>query len=194
MVSGISGPAEVRAVSGDVTLVGLSGQVRAETVTGAIEAQSVSGGLRVRSVSGEITVVDGPGAGVKAESVSGDMVLDLDPAGRPAEINVTSVSGKVAIRLPHPADARVDANTAGGAVSTAFEDLRVSGQFGAKRITGTLGAGTGTLKATTLSGSIALLRRPEPAPGDTPATPDAAPAPDPGLGSGLDSDLDKKVL
>lgn len=32
--------------------------------------------------------------------------------------------------------------------------------MGAKKITGTLGAGTGKLKATTVSGSIALLRRP----------------------------------
>ncbi|MCB5169160.1 DUF4097 domain-containing protein [Streptomyces bambusae] len=177
VVSGITGPADVLAVNGDVTLVGLAGPVRANTVTGAIDAQSVTGGLQVRSVSGAITVVDGADS-VRAESVSGDLVLDLDPAGRPAEICVTSVSGEVAIRLPHPADARVDANTAGGTVTNAFDDLRVSGRFGAKRITGTLGAGTGSLKATTLSGAIALLRRPDTEPG-SPADPLA---------------LDKKVL
>jgi hypothetical protein len=54
----------------------------------------------------------------------------------------------------------VEANTASGTVSSAFEDLRVTGQWGAKRITGRLGAGNGRLKATTVSGSIALLRRP----------------------------------
>ena len=54
----------------------------------------------------------------------------------------------------------MEANTASGSVSNAFEDLRVSGQWGAKRITGRLGAGSGSLKATTVSGSIALLRRP----------------------------------
>ncbi|CAM5660465.1 hypothetical protein STENM327S_05050 [Streptomyces tendae] len=36
----------------------------------------------------------------------------------------------------------------------------MGGQWGAKRITGRLGAGNGRLKATTVSGSIALLRRP----------------------------------
>jgi hypothetical protein len=87
--------------------------------------------------------------------------LDIDPAaaGRPVDIALNSVSGQVAIRLPDPADARVEANTATGGISNAFQDLRVSGQLGAKRITGTLGAGTGTLRATTVSGSIALLRR-----------------------------------
>ncbi|WP_069170773.1 DUF4097 family beta strand repeat-containing protein [Streptomyces griseus] len=160
VVSGIRGRAELRGITGDTTLVGLTGAVRAETVSGSLEAQGVIGDLRFQSVSGDLTVVDGAGTSVRAESVTGDMVLDLDTSDRPTDIRLTTVSGEVAIRLPHPADARVEANTASGAVSNAFEALRVSGQWGAKKITGTLGAGTGKLKATTVSGSIALLRRP----------------------------------
>ncbi|MER6999636.1 hypothetical protein [Streptomyces sp. NPDC000410] len=158
VVSGIRGRTDVRGVSGDTTLVGLSGTVHAETVSGSLEAQSLTGDLRFDSVSGDLTVIEGAGSSVRAESVSGAMVIDLD--GTPTDIRVTSVSGEVAIRLPHPADARVEANTTTGVVSNAFEDLRVRGQWGAKKITGTLGTGNGTLKATTVSGSIALLRRP----------------------------------
>lgn len=160
VVSGIQGPTSVRGISGETTLVSVSGTVRADTVSGDLEAQSVTGDLRYNSVSGDLTVIDGAGSSVRADSVSGDMVVDIDQAGKPTEIRLNSVSGEIAIRLPHPADARVEANTASGTVSNAFEDLRVSGQWGAKKITGTLGAGTGTLKATTVSGSIALLRRP----------------------------------
>ncbi|MFI1185117.1 DUF4097 family beta strand repeat-containing protein [Streptomyces californicus] len=160
VVSGVAGRTEVRGVHGDATLVGLTGAVRGESVSGSLEAQSVTGDLRFHSVSGDLTVVDGAGASVRAESVSGEMVLDVDPSGQPTDIRLTSVSGGIAIRLPHPADAKVEANTASGRVSNAFEDLRVSGQWGTKKITGTLGAGTGTLRATTLTGSIALLRRP----------------------------------
>ncbi|MGW1104994.1 DUF4097 family beta strand repeat-containing protein [Streptomyces sp. NPDC002540] len=160
VVSGIRGRTDVRGVTGDTTLVGLAGQVRAETVSGSVEAQSVTGELRFQTVSGDLTVVEGAGTSVRAESVSGNMVLDLDPSGKPTDVRLTTVSGEVAIRLPHPADATVEANTASGAVSNGFEDLRVSGQWGAKKITGTLGAGTGKLRATTVSGSIALLRRP----------------------------------
>ncbi|MFF9977280.1 DUF4097 family beta strand repeat-containing protein [Streptomyces erythrochromogenes] len=181
-VSGISAETDVKGVSGDATLVGLSGRVKAHTVSGSVEAQSVTGDLGFHSVSGGLTVVDGAGVSVRADSVSGDMLIDLDPgpdAERPVDIALNSVSGQVAIRLPHPADARVEANTATGGVSNAFEDLRVSGQLGAKRITGTLGSGAGTLRATTVSGGIALLRRPQ-------ADPDPdAPAP---------LALDKKVL
>ncbi|MFE5090192.1 DUF4097 domain-containing protein [Streptomyces sp. NPDC056638] len=160
VVSGIRGRTDVRGVSGDTTLVGLAGPVRTETVSGGVEAQSVTGDLRFQTVSGDLTVVEGAGASVRADSVSGNMVLDLDPTGKPTDIRLATVSGEVAIRLPHPADATVEANTASGAVSNGFEDLRVSGQWGAKKITGTLGAGTGKLRATTVSGSIALLRRP----------------------------------
>ncbi|MCY0946366.1 MULTISPECIES: DUF4097 family beta strand repeat-containing protein [Streptomyces] len=177
-VSGISGGTDVNGVSGDATLVGLSGRVKTHTVSGSVEAQSVTGDLGFHSVSGGLTVVDGAGVSVRADSVSGDMLIDLDldpAAARPVDIALNSVSGQVAIRLPHPADARVEANTATGGVSNAFEDLRVSGQLGTKRITGTLGAGTGTLRATTVSGGIALLRRPQ-ADADAPLT------------------LDKKVL
>ncbi|MEU3651646.1 hypothetical protein AB0E67_02160 [Streptomyces sp. NPDC032161] len=162
VVSGIDGRTEVRGVSGDTTLVGLSGPIRAETVSGNVEAQSVTGELRFHTVSGDLTVVEGAGTSVRADSVNGNMVLDLDPSGRPTDVRLTTVSGEIAIRLPHPADATVEANTASGTVSNGFEDLRVSGQWGAKKITGTLGAGTGKLRATTVSGSIALLRRPAP--------------------------------
>lgn len=160
VVSGIDGSTEVKGVTGDTTLVGLTGPVRADTVAGSVEAQGITGDLRFNSVSGDLTVFEGAGSSVRADSVSGSMIVDLDPAGAPTDIGLTSVSGEIAIRLPHPTDADVEANTASGAVSNAFEDLRVSGQWGAKRITGRLGSGSGKLKATTVSGSIALLRRP----------------------------------
>ncbi|MEV5881557.1 DUF4097 family beta strand repeat-containing protein [Streptomyces sp. NPDC052020] len=159
VISGIQGRAEVRGVSGDTALVGLAGPVRADTVSGNLEAQALTGELRFHSVSGDLTVVEA-GSAVRADSVSGSMILDLDPSSRPTDVALTSVSGEIAIRLPHPADAEVEANTAGGAVSSAFEDLRVTGQWGTKRVTGRLGAGNGRLRATTVTGSIALLRRP----------------------------------
>ncbi|MYX29216.1 DUF4097 family beta strand repeat protein [Streptomyces sp. SID8381] len=190
VVSGIDGRTEVRGVTGDTTLVGVTGPVRADTVSGSVEAQALSGDLSFHSVSGDLTVVEGAGSSVRGDSVSGSMIIDIDPASRPTDISLTNVSGEIAIRLPHPADTRVEANTASGSVSNAFEDLRVNGQWGAKRITGRLGTGQGRLKATTVSGSIALLRRPQAAddfgdsaPGGT--GPADAPA---------DGTTDKKVL
>ncbi|MFC6061128.1 DUF4097 family beta strand repeat-containing protein [Streptomyces ochraceiscleroticus] len=171
VLSGISGRTELRGVSGDATLARLTGPVRAETVTGRVEAQAVTGDLRFHSVSGDLTIIDGGGSSVHAESVTGDMVVDLDPAAEGTDVRLTTVSGEVAIRLPDPADTEVEASTTSGAVSNAFDDLRVGGQWGAKTLAGRLGAGTGRLKVTTVSGSLALLRRPrsEDAPADPPA-------------------------
>ncbi|MGW6459813.1 DUF4097 family beta strand repeat-containing protein [Streptomyces sp. NPDC055078] len=188
VISGIRGSTSVHSVSGDTTLVRLSGTVRAESVSGHLEAQSVSGELRHNSVSGDLTVIECSGGYVRAESVSGDMLIDLAPldgAPRPTDIKLTTVSGDLAVRVPHPLDAKVDANTTSGAVSNAFDDLRVSGQWGAKKIAGTLGSGAGTLRATTVSGSIALLRRP---PDDLDTDLDAGLDTDPD--AGLDTDPD----
>ncbi|MFE2536463.1 DUF4097 domain-containing protein [Streptomyces sp. NPDC059371] len=184
VVSGTDGRVQVKGVTGDTTLVRVSGPVRVETVSGNLEAQAVTGDLHFNSVSGDLTVVEGSGTSVRAESVSGSMIVDLDATGSPTDVRLSNVSGEIAIRLPHPADAEVEANTASGSVSSAFEDLRVNGQWGAKKITGRLGAGNGRLRAMTVSGSIALLRRPPtedepyedvPAPRDTarPTGPDA---------------------
>ncbi|MFZ3568223.1 DUF4097 family beta strand repeat-containing protein [Streptomyces sp. BH097] len=204
VVSGTEGVTDVKGVTGDTTLVGVTGPVRTSTVSGGVEAQAVTGDLRFNSVSGDLTVVDGSGSFVKADTVSGSMIVDLDPAG-PTDVSLTSVSGEIAIRIPHPADTEVEANTASGAVSNAFEDLRVAGAWGAHKITGRLGAGTGKLKATTVSGSIALLRRPPsegppaeeaphaPEPSDTPEPQDAGPADLDGPANTAGPD-DKKVL
>jgi hypothetical protein len=192
VVSGIEGRTEIRGINGDTTLVGLSGPVHANTVAGSVEAQNMRGDFSFKSVSGDLTVVDGAGSSVQADSVSGSMIVDLAPAGtrpggRPPQVKLASVSGEIAVRLPHPADTEVEAKTSSGVLSSSFEDLRVDSRL-ATKITGRLGAGQGKLKASTVSGSISLLRRPsydEPDPG-VPATP---------VGSAPDgSPIGKKVL
>lgn len=181
VVSGLVGRTEVKGVSGDTTLVGLSGPMRVTTLSGNVEAQAVAGDLRLSSASGDLTVIEGSCPTVKADSVSGSIILDLNPTNSPTDIGLTSVSGEIAIRLPHPANADVEANTTSGTISNAFDDLRISGPWGAHKITGRLGEGKGRLRATTVSGSIALLRRPpsEDEPWDAPPapTPNSATAP-----------------
>ncbi|MGW8380150.1 hypothetical protein [Streptomyces sp. ODS28] len=159
VVSGIAGRTEVRGVWGGTTLVGLTGAVRADTVSGDVETQGLAGGMRFNSVSGGLTMIDTVGSQVRADSVSGSMVLDLAPGGGP-DVVLSTVSGEIAVRLPEPTDARVQVNTASGAVSTAFDGLGSAGQWGAWRLSGKLGTGRGRVKADTVSGSVALLRRP----------------------------------
>ncbi|MBY8881746.1 DUF4097 family beta strand repeat-containing protein [Actinacidiphila acidipaludis] len=158
VVSGVSGSTTVQSVNGDCTLVGLTGPVRATTVSGSVEAQSLSGELAFGTVSGDLTVVEGSGSTVTADSVNGNMVLDLDPSAG-ADVRLSTVSGDLAIRIPEPGDADVEAGTTSGHVSCAFDELQVSG-WGPKKISGRLGRGSARLRATTVSGALALLRRP----------------------------------
>ncbi|MFE9331017.1 DUF4097 domain-containing protein [Streptomyces sp. NPDC006925] len=187
VVSGVRGRTRVAGVSGDTTLVGLCGPVAADTVSGSVETQRLSGSLRFSTVSGDLTCIDASADQIRADSVSGAMILDLaSPRGdRPADIRLSSVSGELALRLPDDADLTVDAHTTGGAVSSAFDNLHTGG-WGDHRITGTLGTGRGALHAVNVSGGLALLRRP---PGEAAehaaengADP-AGPGPDPGAAS-----------
>jgi hypothetical protein len=169
VVSGIKGRTDVQGVNGDTTLVGLTGPVTAATVNGAVEAQALSGDLRFSSVGGDLTVVEGSSPSVRAESVTGSVMIDLGRTG-PADLKLSNVAGEIAVRLPEPTDAEVHADTTAGSISNAFEDLRVGGRPGTRRVTGRLGAGSGRIRATTVSGSIALLRRPAPADAEAPDT------------------------
>ncbi|MFR9674223.1 DUF4097 family beta strand repeat-containing protein [Streptomyces sp. TR06-5] len=160
VVSGVDRRTEVRGVSAGITLVGLGGEVRVDTVSGHVEAQALRDSLRVNAVSGSLTVVDGAASTLRADTVSGDVIIDLDRRAAAADVRLNTVSGEIAVRLAEPADTTVEAATAGGTVSSAFDEVRADGPWGARRLNGSLGNGTGRLRAHTVSGPIALLRRP----------------------------------
>ncbi|MCX5210842.1 DUF4097 domain-containing protein [Kitasatospora sp. NBC_00240] len=159
-VSGVSGHVAVHGASGATTLVGLSGRTEANSVSGDVDAQSVSGELKVKTVSGGITVVAGTADRLSANSVSGAVTLDLD-VETPSDIKVNTVSGAVGVRLPSLADAKVEAGTNSGDVSSTFEQLKVNGTWGAKKLSGQLGDGKGSLQVTTVSGAVTVLHRPD---------------------------------
>lgn len=164
VVSGVRGRTAVQGVSGDTTLAGLSGEVRADTVSGAVEAQGLVGPLMFNSVSGGLTVLCSAGGPLKGDSVSGDMIIDVDSWTAGTDVNLNTVSGEIALRLPSGTHADVDLNSAGGKITSAFEELGQwsagSAAFHWGRLSGRLGSGSGKLRANTVSGAIALLRRP----------------------------------
>ncbi|MGA4542999.1 DUF4097 family beta strand repeat-containing protein [Uniformispora flossi] len=157
-VSGVHGTVAVRSVAGGITLVGLTGSVEAATVAGAVEAESLAGDFQVATVSGDLTLVEGTGGRVRAHSVSGAMVMDLDAFGR-NDVHLSTVSGGLTVRLPHDGDVEVDVRSSSGSVGSAFSELTARTGFGTSRLVGTLGGGTGRLRISSVSGDVALLRR-----------------------------------
>ena len=161
VVSGITADTKVKSVSGNVTLDGVNADISAQTVSGDLETRHLEGKLHFTTVSGDLTVVAGSTSQVKAETVSGDMTLDLDvPPG--ARLDLTSVSGDVTLRLPESASLQVDAKTLSGSLDSAFSGVTRDGKPGRSTLRGNVGSGDGFLQAKTVSGDVTLLRRANP--------------------------------
>ena len=161
VMSGISARASVKSISGGITLDGVTGDVDANTVSGGVEAQGINGKLNFNTVSGDLTLADGWLERLDVNGVSGDVTadLDLDPLGG---MQVTTVSGEVMLRLPAEADARVNLHSVSGDVRSEFAELRRSSAPASRSVSGNLGAGSGQVSVTTMSGRVMLLRRAEP--------------------------------
>lgn len=148
----------VKSVSGDVTLDGVRSDIIAQTVSGDLETRRLAGTLRFTTVSGELTVVDGRSDWVKAETVSGDLVLDLDLSAG-GRIEVSSVSGDLTLRMPADVGMNVDVKTMSGSLDSAFHGVSHERRPGKHAMHGTVGDGDGRLSAKTVSGDVTLLRR-----------------------------------
>jgi hypothetical protein len=158
VMSGTGSRASLKSVSGGITLDGVTGDVEAHTVSGALEAQGINGRLNFRTVSGDLTLADGWLERLDANAVSGDVTadVDLDPLGG---VQVTTVSGEVTLRLPAEADAQVRLHSVSGDVRSQFAELRRSSAPASHSVSGSLGAGSGQVSVTTMSGRVMLLRR-----------------------------------
>jgi hypothetical protein len=158
VVSGIGARTSVKSVSGGITLDGVAGEVDANTVSGPLEAQGINGRLNFTTVSGDLTLADGWLERLDANAVSGDVTadVDLDPLGG---MNVNTVSGEVVLRLPAEADAQVNLHSVSGDVRSEFAELKRSSAPASRSVSGSLGAGSGHVSVTTMSGRVMLLRR-----------------------------------
>jgi DUF4097 and DUF4098 domain-containing protein YvlB len=140
-----------------VTLTNLDGRIDVATVSGSLTARNVGGELRLKSVSGSITVADGRAGRLVAETTSGSVTADVAAPGS-GELRFGSVSGSLLLRLPSDASVTTELRTTSGHVSSAF-DLDQRSMPGMRSAGGRLGDGAAHLSASTVSGSIALLRR-----------------------------------
>ena len=158
IVSGITARTSVKSVSGAITLDGLNGKVDARTIGADVEAQDINGQVTFNSISGDLTLAGGSLDRLEAKTVTGRVTADVH-LGKPGDVRVATVSSDVALRLPAAPDARVSLRSTSGRLLTEFDGLRKSHSPGTHSVSGTLGAGTGHISVTTLSGRVTLLSR-----------------------------------
>ena len=180
-VSGVRGEQELQAVSGDVTTEAYSSDISAGTVSGDVEVESangrsvgewelssvsgdvtaegLSGSLSTEIVSGDIEIIDGTFRRIRAETVSGDIVLigGLEDGGR---IDMESVNGSIEIQFTGPVSARFDIETFNGRIRNCFgpKPERTSKYAPGLEVSFKEGAGEGRVSLATLNGSIEVCK------------------------------------
>jgi DUF4097 and DUF4098 domain-containing protein YvlB len=174
-LEGLDGAVEVETVSGGVVGRNLSGQLEIETVSGGIDLaggralslETVSGGLEVRTeartlevetVSGRVELVAKDLERGRVSSVSATLDLSLS-LRRGADLELTSHSGDVALRLPESTSAAFRVETySGDIVNQHGPEARRMGPYGPqKNLDFTLGEGRGRVEIETFSGDVELL-------------------------------------
>ncbi|MEU8342172.1 Putative adhesin [Actinomadura meyerae] len=161
VVTGMTARTSIKSASGDVTLDGVAGAIDANTVSGVIEAQGLDGTVSFTSVSGDLALAGATVERLGARTVSGRITADLD-LGADGTLEVNTVSGEVALRVPESTGAQVSLSSPAGRIKTSFPELgRQEGTL-AQSVSGKLGDGGGRLAVNTVSGAITLLGRDDP--------------------------------
>lgn len=156
-----------RASFGNCDLHTSYGSVTAEQVEGdSIKLHSSSGSINVTKASvpvsdiytsyGKITCREITAADITAKTSSGGIDIAYSSSA-PSEITANVVTSYGSIDFTAPADfsGRVELGTNYGSVSTDLP-IMITGQINKKKITGTIGQGTGKLFLKTSSGSVRL--------------------------------------
>jgi hypothetical protein len=158
VVTGLHAGAAVKGMSGDITLDGVTGDVSAETMSGEVAACDIDGEVHFKSMSGGLTLAGGSVESLMVDTLSGQVTADVS-LGRSGSVRVSTMSGEVTLRLPADSDAQVRLQSTSGAVRTEFESLRAVKAPASHTVSGNVGAGTGHVSVTTMSGTVTLLRR-----------------------------------
>ncbi len=178
-VSDVSGPVLADTVNGSIRIAGASEEVQASSVNGSLEisgtpkrvsAESVNGDVSVRGASGEISgstvngllwVASASFSRASLETVSGGVRFEGDLAPK-ASLSISSVSGDVELLLPAKVSAEFRVTTfSGDIVNELSADKPDKTKYTSQKdLTFTAGNGGADISIETLSGEIALRKRP----------------------------------
>jgi DUF4097 and DUF4098 domain-containing protein YvlB len=149
----------VKTTSGDVELSGATGSVRVVTTSGDASLELTVRDVQVDTMSGDVELALGGFDFVRANSISGELTITgaLNPAGR---LEGGTVSGDIDLQLASPVDAVIDCRTGpGGDIDNRVNPAEAQEDPGGASLKTTVGDGRGTVRLSTVSGTLRLKPR-----------------------------------
>jgi DUF4097 and DUF4098 domain-containing protein YvlB len=157
----VKGEVDIETSNGSIDLAEATGNVRAHTSNGAVRGRVRGGSLDAGTSNGsiEVSVADAPGNWpIKADSSNGRIDLNVDGPRLPA-IHATTSNSSIALRLPAQTNARLQADTSHGSITTDFDVTMHGGMLGKSHLEGAIGSGGPLIELSSSNGSIHILKR-----------------------------------
>ena len=127
----------------------------ANNVNGGIRVRGLQGRVKARTVNGECDI-ETTGSG-QASTVNGAVRASIGRLAASDEVSFHTVNGTITLQLPSDANAEVSSSTVNGSIQTDFP-MTLSGGWGPRSASGTIGHGGARVSAHTVNGSIRLER------------------------------------
>jgi hypothetical protein len=144
-------------VNGAVSVRDVGVEVRANTVNGGVNVRNAAGPVRATTVNGGVDVATSAGP-VSATTVNGNVDARMSTLQGDDDMEFKTVNGSVAIYVPARFDANFRFDTVHGGIDSDFP-LTISGRFGPRHASGTIGNGGRDVRASSVNGSIELHKQ-----------------------------------
>ena len=144
----VNGGVSVRDVGAEVHATTVNGGVIVRNATGPVRANTVNGGINVNTANGPVT----------AETVNGNVDARMVSLQGDDDMNFKTVNGSVAIWVPARFDANFRFDTVHGGIDSDFP-MTLSGRWGPRHASGTIGNGGRDVRASSVNGSIELRKQ-----------------------------------
>lgn len=128
-----------------------------DTVNGEIEIAGISGDVSVDTTNGDIHLT-GLSGSLEADTVNGSIDATFERLGGSQRVVAETVNGRVQLRLPADASARVDIGTVNGRIDADDFGLEVERGFLGRDLDGEIGAGDARIKVSTVNGGVKIRR------------------------------------
>jgi len=132
-------------------------EVHANTVNGGVVVHNSGGPVRANTVNGGVDVSTSIGP-VSAETVNGNVDARMASLQGNDDMDFKTVNGSVVIYVPARFDANFRFDTTHGGIDSDFP-MTLSGRWGPRHASGTIGNGGRDIRASSVNGSIELRRQ-----------------------------------